>query len=452
MNADNVQERTDTGFEDLGVEPSLISALQRLKLSAPTEIQRRLIPAILDGKDCLARASTGAGKTNAYLIPILQRTSPGEGPQALVIQPTRSLTLQLQRNLRRFASEQPLRTAVVVGGRRSRTQPDPLADAPDVLIATPRGAAELVRRPDDWSTLRILVVDETDAILDDRGPEQLRQVHAALGEQSQTVLIAGNLDEPVRALANELLRDPIEIDVPPGAPRAASAAQGYFAVDPEEKFDVLVSFCKQQSPKLAIVLTNSEEQGRDLTKRLERMRISCRWIGVRRPRRRRDERGRPPPRPRSEVIVASDPAPRRLSTIPASHVLHYELPDDVDAYMHRLQQTARLRKHGSVIAFVQPDQHPLLEEIERRIHKPLQKLETPRRPERPRRNQAAKPRGETGTTKTNPTPRGRLSQLLHHDDELEARGVQPVPRTLGSRFRSTRRGKPLRRPGPPKSP
>jgi len=444
MTADNAQDGTGSGFQELGMEPSLIAALQRLKLDAPTEIQQRLIPAALEGKDCLARASTGAGKTNAYLLPILQRVSPGEGLQALVIEPTRSLALQLERNLRRFAPERPLRSAVAVGGRRSRNEPDPLANDPEILIATPRGAAELIRRSRrDWSTLRIFVIDEADAILDDRGPDQLRRVHAWLSQEHQTILIAGNLDEQVRALAEEVLSDPVEIDVPTDTLRAASATQCYFAVDPQEKFDALVSFCKQESPKLAIVVANSEPQGHDLARRLERMRISCRWIGVRRPRQWREQRGRCPQRWRSEVIVASDPLPRRLTTIPASHLLHYELPDDVNVYMHRLEQAARLRKHGTVITFVEPDQHALLEEIGRRLGKPLEKRETPRRPGQPRREQASKPEGQTDAN-----PRSRLSRVLLPDEELEARGVRPLPRTLGSRFRSARRGKPLRRPGP----
>ncbi len=450
-NSHNAQDDPEAGFQELGVEAGLIAALQRLNLRAPTEVQRRLIPVALEGRDCLARACTGAGKTNAYLLPILQHASPGIGLQALVIQPTRSLALQLERNLRRFAPERPLRTAVAVGGRRSRNQPDPLADAPDVLIATPRGVAELMRRGHhDWSTLRIFVVDEVDAILDDRGPEQLRRAHAAFEQEHQTILVAGDLDEQVRALADELLRDPVEIDVPAGAPRAASAVQAYFAVDPQEKLDALVAFCKQQSPKLAVLVTNDEQQGRDLARRLARLRISCRWIGARRPPGRCDQRGRRPQRPRGEIIVAADPVPRRLSTIPASHLLHYELPDDVSMYMHRLQQAARLRKDGTVIAFVEPDQHGLREEIERRIGKPLKKLELPSRPVRHRRERAAPSNGLTNTTTTNPSGSGRLGEVLQRDEELEARGVRPIPRTLGSRFRSSRRGKPLRRPGPAK--
>ena len=357
---DNAGNGGDRGFDELGIEPGLISALERLKLDEPTEIQRRLIPLILEGKDCLARASSGDGKTNAYLLPIMQRTVTGEGLQALVILPTRSIGLQLQKNLQRFAPERPLHTTVAAGGRQDRDAPDPLAEGPDVLIATPRGAAELVRGGGtDWSTVRILVIDEADAILDDRGPEQLERVHQALDGECQTVVIAGSLDEQVRALAGEVLRDPSEIDLGASKPRAAAASQGYFAVEPQEKFDALVTFCKQESPRLAIVLVNTAQQGHDLVGRLERMRVSCRWIGMRRSGtrpERREQRGRRPVGARSEVIVAADPAPRRLSTIPASHLLHYELPDDVDVFMQRLEQATRLRRNGAVIAFVEPDQ------------------------------------------------------------------------------------------------
>lgn len=454
--AKNAQAETDATFSALGVNPDLIAALQRLKIDAPTEIQRQMIPAVLEGKDCLARASTGAGKTNTYLLPILQTVVPGESVQALVIQPTRSLALQFQRNLQRFAPEKPVRTAVALGGRPSRDHPDPLSGSPDVLIAIPRGAAELARRKShDWSSLRLLVIDEVDAILDERGPDQLKQVHAALAHEHQTILLAGSLDESVRELAAEILRDPVEVDLPPGPPRSASASQSYFAVDPDEKFDALLSFCKQESPQLAIVLTNTAEQAREVARRLERARVSCRWIGERPAPARRERHERRGPRARSEVIIASDPAPRHLSTIPASHLLHYEMPSDIDAYMYRLEQAPRLRKHGHVIAFVEPTQEAMLAEIEQRVGKPLDKrepLEHPKRPHRHKKVESAdshdsQPAPEANRPKPKPKTRGRLGKVLHQDEELEARGVQPPPRTLGSRFRTNRRGRPLRRPG-----
>ncbi len=462
---EDTQTSTDSDFAALGLEPDLISALERLKLDAPTAIQCQMIPAVLDGKDCLARASTGTGKTNTYLLPILQTVKPGEGIQAMVVQPTRALALQFQRNLQRFAPEKPLRTAVALGGRPSRDVPDPLSESPDVLIAIPRGAGALTRRKDhDWSGLRLLVIDELDAILDERGTEQIKQLNAALTHEYQTILLSGSLDEPIRELAAELLRDPLEIDAPAGPPRYASASQSYFAVDPDEKFDALLSFCKQEQPKLAIVFTNTAEQAREVANRLERARVSCRWIGERGGPPRRDSqeqrdgrggrdqhRGRSD-RARSNVIVVDDPAPRRISTIPASHLLHYEMPAEIDTYLHRLEQSSRLRRQGQVIAFVEPTEESLLAEIEQRVGKPLDKrepLDHPQRNRPERRSEPSKPRPAARAKPTGraASPTGRLNKLLIPNEELEARGVRPPPRTLGCRFRTNRRGKPLRRPG-----
>lgn len=445
----------DSGFQDLGLQPTLLTALERLELDAPTEIQTRMIPAVLDGKDCLARASTGAGKTNAYLLPIFQRVASGEQLRALVVLPTRSLAMQLERNLRRFAPEHALQTAVLGGRNPGGEQPDVSADAADVLIATPRGVCDLIhRRRHDWSRVGLLVIDEVDAILDERGPNQLREIQRAFEHAHQTILLTGSLNDEVRALAEELLHDPVEIDVAPGAPRAASAEHGYFAVSPQDKFDVLLSLCKQQSPRLALVFAASAEQARELARRLDRARVSCRWIGAPRRPPRRDQGARRERRARSEVIVANDPAPRRLSTIPASHLLHYELPAEIDTYMRRLEQTPRLRKNGFVIAFVEPGQRELLAEIERRLDKPFNKLETPQRPERKHPEQKVEHEHDQQPSSVEPPsasePGGRLNEALRRDKELDARGLRPLPRTLGSRFRSTRRGKPLRRPGPPK--
>lgn len=451
---EHTQPEADRNFADLGLDPDLIAALERLKLDAPTAIQCQMIPAVLDGRDCLARASTGTGKTNTYLLPILQTVTPDEGIQAMVVQPTRSLALQFQRNCRRFAPEKAPRTAVALGGRPSRDLPDPFSLSPEVLIAIPRGAGALARRKDhDWSKLRLLVVDEVDAILDERGPSQLRQLNAALTHEHQTILLASSLDDPVRELASEMLRDPLEIDAPAGPPRYASASQSYFAVEPDEKFDALLSFFKQELPKLALVFTNTAEQAREVAHRLERARVSCRWIGERHAPPRRERRPKRTERARSEAIIANDPPPRQLSTVPASHVLHYEMPADIDAYLRRLERSSRLRKAGHVIAFVEPSEQSMLAEIEQRVGKPLEKRKPLEHPKRHRREARSGPTSQRPPRESKPSepssgPTGRLNKILLRDEELEARGVQPPPRTLGSRFRTNRRGKPLRRPGP----
>lgn len=448
---ENAHETQSTEFENLGLDPALVSALQSLKLDRPTEAQRRIVPLVLEGKDVLARATTGAGKTNAYLLPIIQRTQRGQGLQALILQPTRALALQMERNLRRLARRRPLRIAVACDGGRDRARRNPLAGRPDVLIATPQAAVSLLRRRWDWTTVRLLVIDEADVIVDERGPEPIRRIHQAFDHEHQTLLLAGELDPGVRELAAEVLRDPVEVITEPGTPRGLAAEHSYCEVEPDERFEALVAFCRQQRPSLAIVFAADADAARQLNKRLIQARIDSRWIGERRSRRRHGGRREPGGgRGRSAVIVAHDPAPRQLTTIPASHVLHYDLPGDPDVYLQRLEQAARLRKNGRVISFLRPGQHELRQALEQRLGRPLQRLETPGRPSRPRpQREESKPSSEAAPAQpAAQNTGGRLSEPLCRDAELEARGIRPTPRTLGSRFRTTRRSRPLRRLGP----
>ena len=479
MNAnDENGSMQDAGdFASLGINPELIAALERLRIDAPTDIQRQMIPTVLAGRDVLARALTGAGKTNTYLLPILQKVEQGAGTQAVIVQPTRALALQFQRNMQRFAPEKALRAAVLIGGGEGREDGDPFRKNPDVLITIPHGGTVLAERADvDWSALKMVVIDEVDAILEERGPQALEELHGILPPAHQTIMLAGDLNDGVRALAEKLMHDPAEIDTVPMQTRASLAEHSFFAVTAEDKFDALLSFCKQEAPKLAIVLARDEETGREIAHRLERARVSSRWIDERHSRGRR-EHSRQNSRTASEVIVACDPAPRRLCTIPATHLLNYDLPVDVDTYMHRLDQTSRLRRDGAVISFIEPEQEALIADIEERLGKTLAKrtpLEVPERRRRSEHGQGDSRGRQSGNRRgrDEQRSRGRSSappssssqsssetiskpvdnnagssrhnEPLKRDEELDARGIKPLPKTLGSRFRTNRRGKPLR--------
>ena len=474
----NTPDSDQRDFQALGLSPELIAALERLNIDAPTDLQRQVLPTVFAGRDLLVRALTGAGKTNTYLLPILQKVVPDQGCQAIVVQPTRALALQFQRNLQRFSPEKPLRSVVLLGGKDHEEETDPLRKNPEVIITIPHGGTVLADRIDqDWAALKMLVVDEVDAILEDRGPQALEKLHNALPGERQTMLLAGDLNDDVRALAAMLLREPEEIDTVPMQPRASLAEHSYFAVTVDDKFDALLSYCKQEAPKLAIILAADETTGREIAYRLERARVNCRWIDERQSRGRRDQ-SRHRSRSTTEAIIACDPAPRRLCTIPATCLLNYDMPRDADTYMHRLEQASRLRKNGDVISFIEPEQEALVAEIEERLGKSLMKREPLAIPERRQRTgrgqgdsrgrssgRSSSREGRTSDkpsyASTPPSPQtadsenvpakpqpspsgGRHNEPLIRDEELDARGIQPPPRTLGSRFRTNRRNKPLR--------
>ena len=476
-------------FQEIGIEPTLIAALERLNMAAPTEVQLRMIPEVMHGRDCLACVTTGAGKTNAYLLPIFQTLGSGAGLGAIIIQPTRALALQLRRNIQRFAPDRVLKVAVAAGDRGPRGRRHPADDNPDVLVGTPRGIADAIgEQKFDCSHVRMLVLDEADSMVEDGHADRLREIRQALPEKVQTVILAGTLSDDVRALAGDLLHDPARIEIDPGLPRAAAVPHRWVAVRPSDKPEAVLEYFRRNHPKLLVVITGTAQHADTLLRYLEDERIDCRVIGGSRGRQRRPARGR-----RSGegadggVVIAHDPAPRRLSTVPATHLLHYDLPHDVDTYLLRLEQVARLRRRGEVVLLVQPDQHELRDAIAARLDITIERLNLPlhgrrregqrdgRRGRRERRGRdhgsaeaggrpprdrsrdtarresaATGPQPSSTPTATTPPsaplPVGRLNQLLYRDEELEARGVKPPRRTLGARFRTTRRPRPLRRP------
>lgn len=501
-----------SGFRTLGLDDQLVSILENSKLEAPTEIQQRMVPLLLEGKDCLTRAFPGAGKTNAYILPIVQKAEPGKSTQALVLQPTRSLAQQLEKNFARFAPQRGLKAFAVTDVGCRRPGPDPLAENPEIIITTPRGADQLLA--DDrvnWDGIRYVVVDELDAMVAAGDLKYVRHVLDAVDAPHQTIVISSQLTDDVRGVAVSFMREPVELDAGEGADRATVVDQYYFEVqDMDEAFEALLTFCKQEQPNLALIVTNSPETADNVAFRLDRARVNARALngGGQRQNRRGPMR---PRNSRSEVVVASDPATRQLSVIPASHLVHYEIPADLEGYLSRLRNADRLRRPGVSIAIVPADRTGFVEQAGHATGKPMTRVDKPERPadagqgrRAPRgegepghrerepqgegrgaqgqrreggRGGRERPRGEGGRReggsrrdagrangrstpeaapakprpKTIVSPSGLITPLrwveaLHRDAELEALGLNPLPRTLGCRFRAARSSRAPKRP------
>ncbi|RMF73037.1 MAG: DEAD/DEAH box helicase [Planctomycetota bacterium] len=341
------------------------------------------------------------------------------------------------------------------GGKRAVR--DPLDEPPDVLIATPRCARDLMdeKTPAWFETVRTIVVDDADAILDLGDRESLDRVFEGLGHEHQRILLAAEAGGDVDDLAEARLPGAERVEFTADAPAPTRVKQVAIEIGERDAGDVLIDFVKQEHPKLVIVFTNDARSAERIAMRLSRARVSCRTVGQsRRPR--DGDRRRPDPRGRggSEVVVTHDPAPRRLSTIPASHVVHMELPADAETYFRRLRQCDRLHRRGSSIAFIGPDDAAVVESIESLLGTSLERIPGPRpversRPKRggPRRDGAARAGssgGETvrtgssgdAPTGTNapaapaeearpPSPAPATSSTTHRP---------PPPRTLGSRL------------------
>jgi len=471
---------TDGGFQQLRVDPQFIETLARLGIDEPTAIQQTLIPAILDGKDCLALARPGDGKTNAYMLPIAQQVEPGGGPQALILQPTRALALQTARNLSRFAKLRDLRVAtIVVQPRRPRDERNPLSDNPEIIVGTSRAVRRQVQAGHlDLAKIRFFVLDDADVVLDGAEAEATRELAGGLDEDRTGVVIAGERTDAVEQLADALLRDPVRFESSSGQSRIERVRHQRIELSDRSAFDALMAYCRSVRPRLGVVFAVSDAAGKSLAQRLARAGLNCRWIedtARRRPPRRSDRRRISG----TELVVASDPPPRQLATIPATHLLHFDPPADVEGYRLRIERCPRLSRPGVSVLLLDGEHAALAGEVEQQLGVQLEPVTLPERKgrrergsrERSRRDgsdrrgrrseqkpaeQQAVASAESAAQQTDQPPKtdtpeqtgepwptkmplpSRFSEVLHRDEELERRGIRPQPRTLASRFRSPR--------------
>lgn len=455
---------SDADFSALGLEAALIEAVARAGIDAPTDVQRRLIPAVLEGRDCLIRVRSGGGKTNSYLLPIAQRTQPGKGLQALIIKPTRAMAMQLQKYFFRFVGEERFRIAIVARGDIAPPR-DVASGRAEIVIATPRGAAEVARGGLPKS-LRTVVVDDVDTLFDLNGEESLENVFEDIVEhECQAVLIGATLDERLRKFADDYLHDPHQIEFDDPEPAIRRIRQQRIDVDDADAIARLTAAIHAVRPRLGLVFTRAEDAARELLAELEAAGLTARWIDDNRPRGgdsgrpdRYDQRGRGPRRDfrrgreaDSEIVVASDPATRRLATLPVSAIFHFELPHDAAAYEQRLANCDRLSRRGVSITLVRPDDADRIAAIEllaggpleaadlesapvfersERSDRPERGARTPRGDRRPRRDENASRSAPPAPT---PAPAAR-SAPPPAAPGVDASGRRPIPKTLGSRF------------------
>ena len=393
MNADE-HPATPTGatasFAELGLRADLAEMLVGTHLEHPTALQCELLPPALEGKDCLVLVRSGAGKTNGFVLPITQKLQPNAGLQAVVITPTRSTALRVKRCFERFQEKLGFSVAVQAGGGQ-RAVRDPITEAPDVLIATPRCARDLMdeKSPGWFESVRTIVVDDADAILDLGDRESLDRVYEGLAHEHQRIMIAAEAGGDVDDLAEARLPDAHRIEFGEADRVLDQIKQVGIEVGRRDRGDVLIDFVKQDRPKLVIVFTADARAAEHIAMRLSRARVSCRTVGDARPPR-GGELGRPDRHDRggrggSEVVVTHDPAPRRLSTIPASHVVHMELPRSAGDYARRLRQCDRLHRRGASIAFIADGDADVVTEIEQMIGQPLERITGPRPVDRPQK-------------------------------------------------------------------
>jgi ATP-dependent RNA helicase RhlE len=360
-------------FDGLGLSPELLRAVADQGYAEPTPVQRAAIPLVLSGRDVLAGAQTGTGKTAAFVLPIikmLHETRRDGGAlrhpvRVLVVVPTRELAIQVEESVRTYGAHRPIRSATVYGGVGFGPQLTRLRAGPEIVVATPGRLLDHVsQRTIDLSRVEILVLDEADRMLDMGFIRDIRKILALLPERRQNLLFSATFSDDIRELADGLLHNPASVQVTPRNTTAELVDQLVIPVDRERKRDLLRELVALGRISQALVFTRTKHGANRLAQQLDKDGISAAAIHGNRSQAQRVRALDDFKKGRVSMLVATDIAARGLDIEQLPHVVNYELPMVAEDYVHRIGRTGRAGETGQAISLVCIDEAPLLRQIQ----------------------------------------------------------------------------------------
>ncbi|WP_132987148.1 ATP-dependent RNA helicase DbpA [Luteimonas terricola] len=364
---------TPPDFASLEVPPALLQGVEALGFTTMTPIQAQALPAILDGRDVIAQAPTGSGKTAAFGLGLLHRLDPALGTtQALVLCPTRELADQVGKQMRRLALGIPnLKVSILCGGIPLGPQLASLTHAPHVVVGTPGRIQELAAKGAlSLKSVRTLVLDEADRMLDMGFEDDIRDLVKRTPKDRQGLLFSATFPDAIRALGQTMLREPLEVSIDGGA-QPAAIEQLFFEAEPTRRAPLLAALLLRHRPESAVVFCNTRADTREVVGSLEHYGFSALALHGDMEQRDRDEVLLQFANRSCSVLVASDVAARGLDVEDIGAVVNYELPTDVDTYLHRVGRTGRAGRAGLALSLVTPRERPRAELVAERQGKPL---------------------------------------------------------------------------------
>jgi ATP-dependent RNA helicase RhlE len=368
-----IQEQSLTmSFNTLGLSPELLRAIADQGYSKPTPVQRQAIPVILEGKDIMAGAQTGTGKTAGFALPLLQRLSQRSRPKgkhrvrALILTPTRELAAQVEESVATYGKHLSLESTVIYGGVKISPQIEKLRRGIDILVATPgRLLDHAQQRTVDLSGVEILVVDEADRMLDMGFIRDIRKILTLLPRERQNLLFFATFSNEIKTLAEDILNAPVLIEVARRNTAAEGVEQLIHPVDRTRKRELLSFLIGSKNWRQVLVFTRTKHGANRLTKQLEHDGISAAAIHGNKSQGARTRSLAGFKQGDVRVLVATDIASRGLDIDQLPHVVNFELPNVSEDYVHRIGRTGRADRQGTAISLVCIDERELLKDIER---------------------------------------------------------------------------------------
>ncbi|MGA7538148.1 MAG: DEAD/DEAH box helicase [Steroidobacteraceae bacterium] len=362
-------------FTDLGLAPELSRAVAEQGYETPTPIQLRAIPAVIAGRDVLAGAQTGTGKTAAFVLPVLQalaQAPAGCAPRALVLTPTRELAAQVAESAQRYGRHMKTRICVVFGGVSTKPQIDALRAGCDFLVATPGRLLDLAgQRALDLRAVRHFVLDEADRMLDMGFMPAIRQVLKLLPDRRQNLMFSATYSDEIRDLATRLLRDPVTLEVAPRNAAADRVEQRVYRVPQEQKRHLLAHLIRDGGWHQVLVFTRTKHGANRLAEQLAGAGIATAAIHGNKSQNARVRALTEFKTGKTTALIATEVAARGLDIKELPFVVNYELPNVPEDYVHRIGRTARAGGAGCAISLVAADEAGLLKDIERVLRRSL---------------------------------------------------------------------------------
>ncbi len=437
-------------FSSFGLDALLLRGVRELGFTRPTPIQEQAIPPAMAGRDLLACAATGSGKTAAFGLPILNRLmgKPRRTTRALVLTPTRELCAQIDAHLQELAVHTPVTSAAVFGGVGMGPQEHAFRSGVDVIVATPGRLLDHFRHP--YAALRgleALVLDEADRMLDMGFLPDIKRVLRHLPARRQTFFFSATLPAPIVALAREMLHDPATINLDRQALPPVGITQAAYPVDAKLKPALLLALLRRGDVTNALVFTRTKHRANRLYDWLTRHGVRAARIHGNRNQSQRTQALEGFRAGRHDVLVATDIAARGIDVVALGHVVNFDVPAASEDYIHRVGRTGRAEAAGEAFTFVAPEDEAALRAIERTLGRPLPRVLLPdfdygqRPPEPPPRHAPRAPAPHR------PTPMDDRSDstLLHRRGGPDAGWAGRLQAGAGHSRRPARSFRPRRR-------
>ena len=364
-------------FKSLGLSSALVKAVEEKGYNTPSPIQEKAIPHILEGKDLLASAQTGTGKTAGFTLPVLHYLSETKHPKyrplrALVLTPTRELAAQVYENVTEYSKYVNIKSAVVFGGVNAKSQIATLKRGVDILVATPGRLLDLYdQKAVSFKRIDVLILDEADRMLDMGFARDLNKLISFMPEKRQNLLFSATFSDDIKKLANGILKNPVSVETAPQNSTAKKVTHKVFKIDKNRKTEFTIKLINDNNWTQVLIFTRTKHGSNKLTEKLVKAKISAAAIHGNKSQGARTKALKNFKENTIKVLVATDIAARGLDIPLLPHVINFELPNIPEDYVHRIGRTGRAGAEGEAISLVCSEETEYQKEIEKLLGEKL---------------------------------------------------------------------------------